>query len=82
MTKAGDKIIAGLQEAVIVAPYVAVIERQREALRVAREAITDAREFTATTLARVGDGHRISELVADWDYAIDAIDAALKEGGE
>ena len=59
-----------------------IINRQREALRMALEAITDAREFTATTLAMIGDGHRISGLVADWDYALAAIDAVLKPGDE
>ena len=45
MSEAGDKIIAGLQEAAIIAPYLAIIERQREALRVAREALRVAREY-------------------------------------
>ena len=34
------------------------------------ECLIDARAFIATTLAMVGDGHRISELVQDFDTAI------------
>jgi hypothetical protein len=52
----------------------------RELLGIAKDAISDARDFTATTLAKIGDGHRIAEIVQDWDYALARIDAKLTEG--
>jgi chromosome segregation ATPase len=52
----------------------------RELLSVAKDAVSDARDFTATTLAKIGDGHRIAEIVQDFDYAFARIDAKLTEG--
>lgn len=48
----------------------AEVEAQRAEIERLRGALSDARSFVATTLARIGDGHRIAELCCDWDYLL------------
>ena len=47
-------------------------------LQMSHVAISDAREFVATFLAKRGEGHLIGELVCDWDYALEKIGTVLK----
>lgn len=58
------------------APLLATIAARNVEIARLREALSDARSFVATTLARIGDGHRIAELCRDWDYLLNP---ALKE---
>lgn len=46
------------------------LEEKNRRLLMYSEALQDARDFIATTLAGIGDGHRIAELVQDFDYLL------------
>jgi len=50
-------------------PYARIAALEAELSRY-RECLQDARDFIATTLAGIGDGHRIAELVQDFDYLL------------
>ena len=59
------------------------LERLRSENERYHECLQDARDFIATTLAGIGDGHRIAELVQDFDYLLKGrAAAAIRESGD